>query len=60
MGNIQEIKSGSLAKSNKVNELIKKINALENMTIRAAVGDESSKLVVSDNNSELIISIRQP
>jgi len=59
MGNIQEIKSGSLAKSNKVNELIKKINALENMTIRAAVGDESSKLVVSDNNSELIISIRQ-
>jgi len=59
MGNIQEIKSGSLAKSNKVNELIKKINALENMTIWAAVGDETSKLGVSDNNSELIISIRQ-
>ena len=54
MGNITRISSGSLAKSNKVNQLIDKLNALENMTIRQGEGEEQPSLVVSDNNSELI------
>lgn len=54
MGNITRISSGSLAKSNKVNQLIDKLNALENMTVRPGEGEEQPSLVVSDNNSELI------
>ena len=56
MGSISKITSGSLAKSNKVNEIIKKVNAIENMTIRGAVGDEPTQLTVSDNDSELVTS----
>jgi hypothetical protein len=54
MPNIKRITAGSLAKSNKVNQLIKKLNALENMTVRQGEGEEQPALNVADNNSELI------
>lgn len=55
MGNISKVTRGSLAKSRKLNEVIQKVNAIENMTIRGATEDESPRLIVSDNNSELIV-----
>mgnify|MGYP001601812400 CR=1 FL=1 len=56
MPQINKVTSGSLAKSNKLNEVIQTMNALANMTVRAADGEEAPKLIISDNNSTLITS----
>lgn len=55
MGNITKSTRGSLAKTKKQNEIIQKVNAIENMTVRAATDEEAPRLIVSDNNSELIV-----
>ena len=55
MGNIKKETRGSLAKTRKQNEIIQKVNAIENMTIRAATEEEAPRLLVSDNGSELIV-----
>ena len=57
MPEITKITSGSLAKSNKLNEVINIVNAIGfNLTVRAGVNDETPQLIVSDNNAELIVS----
>ena len=54
MGSIKEVTSGSLAKNNKLNEVIRAINALNGMTVREGSSTESPKLVVGDAKVELI------
>lgn len=56
MSDIEKAKEGSLAKNNKLNEVIKLLNSLQNMTVRPGIGDEAPQLKLSDNNSELIVS----
>ena len=55
MGNIKKVTRGALAKTKKQNEIIQKVNAIENMTVRAATDEEAPRLLVSDNGSELIV-----
>ena len=55
MGNLTKTTSGALAKTKKQNEIIQKVNAIENMTVRAATDEEAPRLLVSDNGSELIV-----
>ena len=54
MGSIKEVTSGSLAKNNKLNEVIRAINALNGMTVREGASTESPKLVVGTAKVELI------
>ena len=54
MGSIKEVTSGSLAKNNKLNEVIRAINALNGMTVREGAATESPKLVVGTAKVELI------
>jgi hypothetical protein len=57
MPEITKITSGSLAKSNKLNEVINIVNSIGfNLTVRAGINDETPQLIVSDNNAELIVS----
>jgi hypothetical protein len=55
MGDISKIEQGALARSSKVNEIIGPVNALKNMTVRLAEGEEEPGLNVSDNNAELVV-----
>jgi hypothetical protein len=55
MGNIKKVTRGALAKTRKQNEIIAKVNAIENMTVRAATDEEAPRLLVSDNGSELVV-----
>lgn len=55
MGNLTKTTRGALAKTKKQNEIIQKVNAIENMTVRAATDEEAPRLLVSDNGSELIV-----
>ena len=54
MGSIKEVTSGSLAKNNKLNEVIRAINALNGMTVREGASTESPQLVVGTAKVELI------
>ncbi len=54
MKKIEIVKEGSLAKNSKLNEVIKVINSLLNMTVRQGSANESPKLTVGDTNSEMV------
>ena len=54
MANIPEITKGTFSRRTVVNQLIRAINALNNMTVREGSEDESPKLVIGDSNAELI------
>lgn len=57
MGDIEKIKIMELARSSKVNEIIPVVNALSNMTVRLAEGEEEPGLNVADNNAELVVPV---
>lgn len=57
MGDISKIEQGALARSSKVNEIIPVVNALSNMTVRLAEGEEEPGLNVADNNAELVVPV---
>lgn len=54
MARIEEIKSGSLAKSKKLNEVIRYLNSLLNAKVREGSSTESPKLVVGEISTEII------
>ena len=54
MARIEEIKSGSLAKSKKLNEVIRYLNSLLNAKVREGSSTESPKLVVGERSTEII------
>lgn len=54
MSNIEEVTSGSVAKNNKLNEVIRAINALQTMTVRQGSDSESPKLIIADRGNVLI------
>jgi len=57
MGEINKQTVSPLAKTSKLNEVIKTLNAIGfNLTVRAGVGDEQPQLIVADNNATLIVS----
>lgn len=57
MGEIKKATVGSLAKNKLLNMVIGVVNAIAfNLTVRAGIGDETPKLIVSDNNATLIVS----
>lgn len=51
---IEEVKSGSLAKNKKLNEIIRAVNSLTGMTVREGTGNESPKLIFGERKTELI------
>ena len=54
MARIEEIKSGSLAKSKKLNEVIRYLNSLLNAKVREGSSNESPKLVAGEISTEII------
>jgi len=54
MARIEEIKSGSLAKSKKLNEVIRYLNSLLNAKVREGSSTESPKLVAGEISTEII------
>ena len=54
MARIEEIKSGSLAKSKKLNEVIRYLNSLLNAKVREGSSTESPKLVAGEGSTEII------
>mgnify|MGYP003644460575 CR=1 FL=1 len=51
---IEKVTSGSVAKNNKLNEVIAAINSLTGMTVRQGSSSESPKFVYGERKSELI------
>lgn len=51
---IEKVKSGSVAKNKKLNEVIAAVNSLTGMTVREGSSEESPKLVFAERKSELI------
>lgn len=54
MARIEEIKSGSLAKSKKLNEVIRYLNSLLNAKVREGSSTESPQLVAGEISTEII------
>ena len=54
MANIKESRNGSLAKNAKLNEVIRYLNGLLNMTVRKGSNVETPRLISAENHSILI------
>jgi len=54
MPKITEAKNGSLAKNKKLNEVIRYLNSLLNMTVREGASSDSPKIISAENGCELI------
>ena len=54
MANIKESRNGSLAKNGKLNEVIRYLNGLLNMTVREGSNAETPRLISAENHSILI------
>jgi|TARA_R110002049_G_scaffold282900_1_gene462876 hypothetical protein len=50
MADIQKVTEGSLAKNNKLNEVIEKLNPLLNIEVNQVDADEPLEIEYSDNN----------
>lgn len=50
MGNINQVTEGSLAKNNKMNEVISKLNPLLNIEVSSVEATEPLEIEYSDNN----------
>lgn len=50
MANIEKVTDGSLAKNNKLNEVIEKLNTLLNIEVNQVEAEEPLEIEYSDNN----------
>jgi len=56
MSTINEVTQGSLAKNNKLNEVIGAINSIANMSVKQGGEGEAPRFIFAKNKSELIIT----